>query len=261
MAVFRVVLKIVFWVLLIGFGCNFVLQSMSYAFYKRAKPMPPAYEPEPVQYTDSLAGYGYNLERVSGPVVLFFGGSQYTAYNSVGQFGGKFAAVFLAADFYGSGQSRGKMNLKTMQQTALDFYDWAAARYPGRAVVAIGHSYGAGIAAYLASERSCARLVLASAYRSLSDLYNEITPIFWGPAEAFISNDIRLCDYAKNVSCPVEIIGSEADKTLGAALQRKVADCFNAAELMIFEDIAHDGYFGDERVVSYINGLLYIAGI
>lgn len=35
----RIVLKVIMWLLILGFGCNFVMQTISYSFYKGAKKM------------------------------------------------------------------------------------------------------------------------------------------------------------------------------------------------------------------------------
>jgi|GEM_PF-2616519 len=39
MEIMRIILKIIMWVLIVGFGCNFVMQTVSYSFYKSAKKM------------------------------------------------------------------------------------------------------------------------------------------------------------------------------------------------------------------------------
>lgn len=249
----RVILKIIMWVLIIEFGCNFIMQMISYAFYKNAKQMEDvAYTPEYIKMTDTLSGYGYHLEAKSDKVILFFGGSNYIAYNSVGRFAGKFDCLFISADYYGTQDSTGKMKLETMQKTATDLYDWTKEKYPDAEIVVMGHSYGTGMAAYLASERECSTLFLFAAYRDLADLYNKMIPIFWGPLDIFISNNIRTSEYAKNVTCPVYVVGSEGDKTLGASLQKKVADCFEGAELKIFTEPGHEDYLLNEDVVAYV---------
>ena len=76
----------------------------------------------------------------------------------------------------------------------------------------MGHSYGCGMAAYLASVRECKHLFLASGYRTNADLYNKIIPVFWGPNKVFIKNNIRADKYAKNTTCPVTVLGSDSDK-------------------------------------------------
>ena len=47
------------------------------------------------------------------------------------------------------------MNLKSMQKTAVDLYNWTIGQYPNRKITVMGHSYGTGIAAYLASVKKC----------------------------------------------------------------------------------------------------------
>ena len=253
----RIILKILMWALIAGFGCNLVMETISYSFYKNVKQMKQIdFTPKYIQFSEKLSGYGYNLTSESDNIILFFGGSNYIAYNSVGCFGGDFDCPFISADFYGSQNSKGKMNLKSMQNTAIDLYDWAKANYPDKKIVVLGHSYGTGIGAYLASVRNCDSLVLMAAYRDLSDLYNKIIPIFWGPAKVFISNNIRLIDYAKNTICNTYIIGSNSDKTLNANLQHKVKDCFTKVQIEIFDGVEHEDYLKNKLVIEFINKIL-----
>ena len=194
------------WVLIAGFACNFVMQTVSYSFYKRADKMTDITSvPQYIQMTDKLTGYGYNLEASSDKVILFFGGSNYIAYNSVGKYAHNFECPFLAVDYYGTQDSKGNMNLQTMKKSATELYDWAQEEYPQSEIVIMGHSYGAGMATYLASVRKCKALVLAAGYRDISDLYNKMIPIFWGPLKVFISNNIKTSEYAKSVTSPVYI--------------------------------------------------------
>lgn len=186
-------------------------------------------------------------------MILFFGGSNYTAYNSVGKYADKFAHPFLAVDYYGTQDSKGKMNLQTMKKSSVELYDWTRKQYPQADIIIMGHSYGAGMAAYLASVRYCKTLVLAAGYRDISDLYNKMIPIFWGPLKVFISNNIQISEYAKGVTASVYVIGSRADKTLNASLQENLSGCFKNSELKIFDDVAHEDYFISEDVIQYIN--------
>lgn len=99
-------------------------------------------------------------------------------------------------------------------------------------------------------------MVIAAGYRDVSDLYNKIIPIFWGPFKVFISNNIRAADYAKNVKCPVYIIGSTADKVLNASLQEKLSRCFKISQTKIFENLAHEDYLYSDDVINYINQII-----
>lgn len=254
----RVLLKAAMWFLIAGFGCNFIMQTISYSFYKRAKKMSDvSCTPQLIRFTDTLTGYGNNLDAENKEkVILFFGGSNYIAYNSVGKYSSKFDYPFISADYYGTQDSRGKMNLKTMKQSAEDLYEWTKAHYPDSDIIIIGHSYGTGIATYLASVRECHSLIIAAGYRDVSDLYNKIIPIFRGPLKIFISNNIRTAEYAKNVECPVYIIGSTGDKVLDASLQEKLSYSFKNPEVKIFDGITHENYFNSENVIDYIKQVM-----
>lgn len=257
MEIIRVILKIVMWILIVGFGCNFIMQFISYSFYKNAKAMPKINcTPQFIQITDTLTGYGYNLNAQSDYILLFFGGSNYIAYNSVGTYAKEFDCPFIAVDYYGTQASKGKMNLSSMQQSSTDLYDWVKEQYPFSRIVIMGHSYGTGIATYLASVRECESLVLAAGYRDLSDLYNKMTPIFWGPLKIVISNNIQTSEYAKKVKCPVFVMGSTEDKIVSMSLQEKLAACFEKSELKIFDDISHEDYFAKKEVIEYILTIL-----
>jgi pimeloyl-ACP methyl ester carboxylesterase len=258
MEIIRVLLKIIMWLLIIGFGTNIVMQKISYAFYTNAKQMTDiSCKPEYIQINERLSGYGYNLNLEAESIILFFGGSNYIAYNSVGCYGDKFNVPFLSVDFYGSQNSKGKMNLKSLQKSAEDLYDWAKEHYPDRKIILMGHSYGSGISAYLASVKECDSLFLFAAYRDLSDLYNKIIPIYWGPAKIFISNNIFVSDYTKSINCATYIIGSTADKTLGADLQYKVKALFKNAEIKIYDNIEHENYLKSKQVLDYVNNILH----
>lgn len=253
----RIILIIIMWILIIGFGCNFIMQTVSYSFYKGAKQMEDiTCEPQYIQITDDLTGYGYNSNVKSDKIILFFGGSNYTAYNSVGKYADKFDYPFFAVDYHGTQDSNGKMNIHTMKKSSTQLYDWAKKQYPQSEIIIMGHSYGVGMATYLASERQCNKLILVSGYRDVSDLYNKIIPIFWGPFKVFISNNIQTSSYAKNVDSSVYIIGSKTDTTLSASLQEKLSDSFKNSKLKIFDNVAHENYFMNDEVIKYINEVI-----
>ena len=239
------------------FSTDTVMQTISYSFYKGDRNLNDVrYIPEEIQINDSLSGYGYNLQTQSDKVILFFGGSMYVAYNTVGMYSGQFDCPFLSVDYYGTQKSKGRMNLKTMQKSAEELYDYARAQYPDRHIYIMGHSYGCGMAAYLASVRECEHLILTAGYRTNADLYNKIIPVFWGPNRLFIKNNIRVDKYAKNTSCPVTVIGSDADKTLSARLQKKLAACYSNSECKIFHGISHEDYFVTDEVVEFVKGIM-----
>lgn len=144
------------------------------------------------------------------------------------------------------------MNLKTMKQSAEELYDYATARYPDKDIYIFGHSYGCGMASYLASVRECKHLVLAAGFRTSADMYNKITPIFWGPMQVFIKNNVRVDKYARNTTCPVTVLSSDADTTAKVKLEVKLASCYPNAECHIFQGIKHEEYYFSGEVIRFI---------
>ena len=130
MDVARIILKAMMWFLIIGFFSNFVLKTLSYSFYKgkRQKTNVTA-TPQKLTFSEKLTGYGYHLTNESTAVILCFGGSFYVAYNTVGIFASYYDVPFLSVDYYGTQDSLGKMNLRSMQASAEDFYDWVKEQY------------------------------------------------------------------------------------------------------------------------------------
>ena len=128
-----IILQVVMWTLITFFVCDTVMQCVSYSFYKGDRQFDKVdYNPTQIQINDSLSGYGTLLDNSSDKVILFFGGSMYIAYNTVGMYGGRFDCPFLSVDYYGTQDSKGRMNLKTMKQSATELYDYAHDKYPDK---------------------------------------------------------------------------------------------------------------------------------
>ena len=191
------------------------------------------------------------------PLMLFFGGSCDIAYNAVGKYGVLWEnVVFCSPDYYGTQSSRGTMNLNSMKQTALDFYDKLIHPNSWRKVIVVGYSYGCGMATYLASQRRVDSLILVSAYRDSADLYNIYTPIFFGVMKNLIGDNIKCVEYAKGVTCPAYIIGSDRDLQLSARIQKKIVKHFKDGHIKIFEGLKHTEYFQSPDVISYIQCII-----
>jgi hypothetical protein len=108
-----IVLKIIMFVLIAFFATDAIMQFISYSFYKGDRQLKEvAYEPVEIHINESLYGYGYNMDVEDDKVILFFGGSMYIAYNTVGMYGGAFDCPFLSVDYYGTQKSKGKSLLR-----------------------------------------------------------------------------------------------------------------------------------------------------
>ena len=71
----------------------------------------------------------------------------------------------------------------------------------------------------------------------------------------FIKNNICVDRYAKNTTCPVTVIGSDADTTLNTDIQKKLADCYETADCKIFHGIKHEDYFVTDEVIAFVRNM------
>lgn len=253
MNIARLALKILMFFLIFMFTINFIQERICYlSFIKKEKMENPLVEPEQIKVNNNLTGYGYRLDSQTDYVIIYFGGNYNIAYNMVGKYAHSFDCAFISVDYYGTQESKGHINLKTMKQTALDTYDYVQNKYPNKKVCVIGHSYGTGMATYLSSQRDVHKLFVVSGFRDTADIYNRTTPIFYGPLKVFISNNIKTKEYAKNVKNKTYVIGSKADKTLPVKMQEELTKAFQNAELKLFEDVEHSNYFKSKDVVDFI---------
>lgn len=246
-----------------GIGFNLIFRFISYSFYKNAKP-----------YTDAdatvsklemgtngdLIGYARSTD-FSQPkkTIIYFGGSGEIAYNAVMDFRSIFPDyTFISVDYPGSQESKGKMNLSSMQQAATTLYDYVVnLDYVDKDhVYVIGYSYGTGIATYLASQRECAKLVLLAPYRDVKDLYNAIIPVFHTPLGWFVTDNIDTKKYAKNVSEPTLIVTSVADTKINSSIPVALAKYFSNQTLVQVDGVDHPDYWKSNDVRLEVNAFL-----
>lgn len=253
----RIILKVLFWVLIGGIGFNYIMRFISYSFYKRSKRNGDMEETiQRIEIDNSLIGYVRSINfHEKKKAILYFGGSGEIAYNAVFSYAKLFNDyIFVCVDYKGTQESKGKMNLKTMQESALQLYDYIIKQdYSDTShIVIMGYSYGTGIATYLASKRTCAKLVLIAGYRDICDLYNKIIPVFLGPLRIFVTDNIDAKTYATNVQAEALLVTSDGDKTINKKIPHALSKYFEKTIVKEFKGIDHAGYWKHEEVVSYI---------
>ena len=70
MSVAYVILKVIMWIMIVLFIGDFVMQTISYSFYKGDRKLEQVtFQPEKIQVDEGLTGYGYALEQNSDNVI------------------------------------------------------------------------------------------------------------------------------------------------------------------------------------------------
>lgn len=238
---------------------NLTFRYISYSFYKNEKKSAEtdaAIIKLEIGKDKNLIGYVRSTDYTKAKkTIIYFGGSEDIAYNAVVKYGKFFNDyTFISVDYPGSQESKGSMSLKTMQEAAVQLYDYSVnLDYVDKNnIYVMGHSYGTGMATYLASERACNGLVLLAPYRDIFDLYNAIIPIFNSPFGWFITDNINTKEYAKSVKAKTLIITSDSDKTIKSSIPYSLAGYFSNARVIKFKGIEHDKYPCNMNVVSTV---------
>jgi pimeloyl-ACP methyl ester carboxylesterase len=127
----------------------------------------------------TLRGWEYPAKISNAPTVLFFGGNS-SEINDADQVYRTLAdgVRVVAYDYRGYGFSEGRADVRTFRRDALRLYDALATATPGGAsrVAVFGFSMGTAIAAYVASERKVAGMVLVAPISNAHAFFDYLAP-------------------------------------------------------------------------------------
>jgi pimeloyl-ACP methyl ester carboxylesterase len=159
------------------------------------------------------------------PVILGFGGNGWNAAEAANYLRGLFPDRDVVTFHYrGYRPSTGRAGAAALTADSLLVYDDVARRFPGRPVVAVGFSVGTGVAAFLASRRDLAGLILVTPFDSLEAVAAGQYP--WVPVRLLFRHPMPSADWLKGRDVPVALIAGGADTLVvparTEALRRRV---------------------------------------
>lgn len=147
-------------------------------------------------------------------VVLYFHGNKkniarYAEY--AGLFTNNGYEVWMV-DYPGFGKSTGKLTEQKMYDYAEQLYIMAASKFKPAGIVIYGKSLGTGVAAWLASRKSCRHLILETPYYSFHSLAAHYLPVY--PVSRLIRLELPVYKYINVVNAPVSIFHGTADNVI-----------------------------------------------
>jgi len=153
----------------------------------------------------------FPADSVRKGVVLYFHGNKQNIERYA-----KFATAFTAKgyevwmeDYPGYGKSTGNRNEAKLYRQALEIQKMAQSKFGKDSIILYGKSFGTGIAAYVASQTHCKRLILETPYYSIPDVFAAYAFIY--PTQRMIQYKIPTYEYLQNVNCPVTIFHGTND--------------------------------------------------
>jgi pimeloyl-ACP methyl ester carboxylesterase len=130
-------------------------------------------------------------------------------------------------DYRSFGYSEGTLNENNLLNDALLWYDdLQSKKCKGQRLMVWGRSFGSGVAAYIASERTPDLLVLETPYYSFVDCVRAIYPVTAIIPTSLFCFKLPTCDFLQRVRCPVHLIhGDQDEKIYFGSSERLEAIC------------------------------------
>jgi pimeloyl-ACP methyl ester carboxylesterase len=183
-------------------------------------PLPPDAERLALTAPDGTKLVGLHLPpRRPGPnppLILGFGGNAWNADHAAEYLADAFPGADIVTFHYrGYGPSEGRPGAAALLGDSLLVHDFAAARWPGRPIVAVGFSIGSGLAAHLARERPVAGAILVTPFDSLTKVAAGHVP--WLPVRWLFRNRMEAAADLALARAPVAILAGGADSLVPRA--------------------------------------------
>ena len=166
-------------------------------------------------------------------VVIYFHGNK----ENIGRYA-KFAGNFTKhgyevwmEDYPGFGKSTGESTEKKMYQQALQIQKMAASRYGKDSIIVYGKSFGTGIAAYVASESNCRRLILETPYYSIPSLFSCYAFIY--PTALMSTYKIPTYKFLQDVHYPISIFHGTDDGVIPYRCAAKLKNVLKSTDEFI----------------------------
>ncbi len=120
----------------------------------------------------------------------------------------------IAINYPGYGKSHGKPGQSELYQQALGNFDSLLNEKQIQldSVVLMGRSLGSSVAAYVASKRNVAGLILATPFDSMREVAANHYRIF--PVDFLLKHPFPTTDFITDVQCPVIVVAAEKDEII-----------------------------------------------
>lgn len=150
-------------------------------------------------------------------------------------------------DYPGFGKSTGKRTEQKMYQQAWQVFQIARQSVSADSLIIYGKSLGTGVAAYLASEAPCKRLILETPYYSMPELFRHYAPIY--PAGSMAHNQFPTYQYLQETKMPVSIFHGTDDGVIPVGQARRLIKLSKPGDELIeipggsHNDLARDSLY------------------
>lgn len=171
--------------------------------------------------------------------LLYFGGNAETLQSARAQLAGCCAGwTRYVVPYRGYGGSDGEPDRDAMLADALALYDEVAKRHPGQPVAVVGRSLGSGVAAWVASRRPVAKLVLVTPFDSLGKVAKVHYP--WLPVDLLLRERYDSADWLRGRREPTLVLRASDDRAVPAANTDALLAALSPTTQVVVIEGSHD---------------------
>ena len=161
--------------------------------------------------------HGWQIENpkaTTDKIIIYFGGNAEDVFFNLPDAKLYNARQLFFTNYRGYGHSSGQPSEKALLSDALAIYDYLTERYqlkPEQMII-MGRSLGSAVAAYLASQRANAGLILITPFDSIQNVaahYYRWLPVNW-----LLKHKFDTARYIPRVSSPILMLNAEFDEVI-----------------------------------------------
>ncbi len=161
----------------------------------------------------------------------------------------------LMIDYPGFGKSKGRFTEKILYEWAMQVYVLARSRFGPDSIIIYGKSMGTGIAAQLASLRSCKRLILETPYYDFPSVVKQYLPVY--PVDWMLHYELPVHRYLPNVLAPVTIFHGTKDGVIRYRNAKRLKPLLKEKdEFISIEKGSHNNLYEFPAMTTKLDSLL-----
>lgn len=210
-----------------------------------------------------LSGYLLDRDKTDRLIIYFGGRSEDAAENMLllkdmenSLYGEALKNYDIASiDWPRYGKSEGRATDQALREAAKQIVDRFDSDYGYEEIVLLAYSLGTGPALYAASECECEKVILIAPYASAVDLYNTVTPVFYGPMVYLLGFKMPAAEYAKTVNEDTLIIACPDDERVPFDSSVQLSESFmkgNKNSFVEINGVDHGGLPRAEETIKAI---------
>jgi uncharacterized protein len=198
----------------------------------------------------------FTVAAKKGTILFFHGNMQHVEhYKKYIPFFTNLGYEVWMPDYPGFGKSTGKRTEEAITKDAQIVYDLATKQTLPDSIIIYGKSIGTGVAAQLASVKSCRRLILETPYYSIAALAKHYFPIY--PVALLSNYHFPTNQYLKKIIAPVTILHGTADEVIPFGQSKKLKEEHPAVQLIEIDKGKHNNLLSFPQFKKSIDSLLH----